>query len=312
MKIIDFEQVRSLQIPPHTFFEWASDVIAKKKEMLLPAKISMSTPVEGSFMNCMPSIIESENCCGVKMVSRYPERVPSLDSQILLYRLSDGCPLALMDGNYITAMRTGAVAAHSIHLFAKDNFSVMGFIGLGNTARAALKVLLSVYPDRQFTIKLFKYKDQHLQFAAAFPEIEFTFCDTVEEVVAGSEVVVSAVTRFDADVCDESLFEKGCLLVPIHTRGFTNCDLTFDKIFADDTAHVHGFRNFDKFRSFAEVNAVVTGECAGRTSQEERILAYNIGLSIHDIYCANKIYHMCADGMKVDLKSPQEKFWVGN
>ncbi len=78
--------------------------------------------------------------------------------------------------------------------------------------------------------------------------------------------------------------------MPIHTRGFTNCDLVFDKVYADDTAHVHGFKNFGKFRFFAEVADVVNGKAPGRESETERILAYNIGLSIHDIYLAEKIY----------------------
>ena len=27
-------------------------------------------------------------------------------------------------------------------------------------------------------------------------------------------------------------------VIPVHTRGFQNCDLFFDKVFADDTDHV--------------------------------------------------------------------------
>ena len=93
----------------------------------------------------MPVILPSINYGGVKLVTRYPKRNPSLDSEILLYDLKTGENVALMDGNWITTMRTGAVAAHSIRLLANPEFSVIGFIGLGNTARATLKVLLSVF-----------------------------------------------------------------------------------------------------------------------------------------------------------------------
>ena len=35
-------------------------------------------------------------------------------------------------------------------------------------------------------------------------------------------------------------------MVPVHTRGFSNCDLFFDKVFADDYGHVKHFKYFDK------------------------------------------------------------------
>ena len=74
----------------------------------------------------------------MKLITRYPERKPSLDSEILLYDLNTGENIALLDGNWITAMRTGAVAAHSVKLLAIESFKEIGIIGLGNTARAAL------------------------------------------------------------------------------------------------------------------------------------------------------------------------------
>ena len=108
---------------------------------------------------------------------------------------------------------------------------------LGNTARASLDVLLALYPDRRLTVKLKKYKDQHELFAERFsPEksdnyknVRFEYCDTFEEVIGGSDVIVSAATVFEDDVCADEYFKEGVLVVPIHTRGFTNCDLFFDK-----------------------------------------------------------------------------------
>jgi ornithine cyclodeaminase/alanine dehydrogenase len=58
------------------------------------------------------------------------------------------------------------------------------------------------------------------------------------------------------------------LVVPVHTRGFTNCDLFFDKIFADDTGHVDHFRNFKQFKYFAEMSDVVNGTAEGRESDK--------------------------------------------
>jgi len=313
MKVIKFDDIKKMEISPIQCYEWVNEALLHKNEALLPAKTSLK-PFAGGFYNTMPVILPFAGWAGIKEVTRYPERKPSLDSELLLYDLNTGELLALMDADWITAMRTGAVAAHSIKLFAVKDFKTMGIIGLGNTARATMLVLASLYPDRDITVKLKKYKDQHLLFAKRFAEYEnlhFEFVDTYEETIADSDVVVSAATVFDNDICTDEYFKEGILLVPVHTRGFTNCDLFFDKVYADDENHVKGFKNFDKFKSFAEVASVLRGENPGRESDKERILAYNIGIALHDIFFAGKIYEIIGDSCEnIELNSPTEKFWV--
>lgn len=314
MRLLTFDRIKQAGITPMECYQWVSDAILHKRDGILPPKISLAPGIPGVFYNTMPSIIPKLNAAGVKLVTRYPERNPSLDSQILLYDLQTGENLALVDGNWITTMRTGAVAAHSALLFAVKDFSVLGFIGLGNAARAALLVMLSICPDRRFTVKLKKYKDQHILFAerfSAYPNVTFEMLDAYEEVIRDSNVVFSAATVLETDICPDECFPEGILLIPIHTRGFTNCDLFFDKIYADDENHVKGFRNFGKFRSFAEVTAVVNGLAPGRESPKERILAYNIGISLHDIYFAKKIYDRIGEACPdISLNGPKDKFWI--
>lgn len=214
-------------------------------------------------------------------------------------------------------MRTGAVAAHSILLFAKSNFSTIGMMGLGNVSRATIEVLCAKIPDRELHIKLLRYKGQEEDFKdrfVSYPNLHFTFVGTPEQMVEGSDVVLSDATYLPVDACEDEYFGEGVLVQPIHTLGFTNCDLFFDKVFADDTGHVHHFRNFDKFRQFAEICDVVNGEKPGREYGSERILAYNIGISVHDMIFAANIYDMVLrTGVKilsVDFEDPKEKFWA--
>lgn len=314
MKIINFQDIKNMNINPVTCYEWVSEMIKSKKSTILPAKISISSR-DGMFMNTMPCIL-NDDWSGVKVVNRYPERKPSLDSKLLLLNNSTGDFLALMDSNWITAMRTGAVATHSILTFAKSGFSTIGMLGLGNTCRATLLVLASIIKDRKLKIKLLRYKEQAEDFVARFDgydNLEFSIVDTNEELVKGSDVVVSCVTYFGEDLCEDDCFEEGVLVVPVHTRGFTNCDLFFDKVYADDYGHVHHFKNFGKFKSFAEVCDVVNGNAKGRENDSERILAYNIGLSIHDINYAAHIYEMIKDEpnlIDIDMHDPVEKFWI--
>lgn len=313
MKIIDFDVISNMHISPVDCYQWVSDMIEKKGEAILPPKISLK-PFDGVFCNVMPSIVGEAG--GIKVVTRYPERIPALESFLSLFDVQTGEVLALMDATWITAMRTGAVAAHAIIHLAKSDFSTLGIVGLGNTSRATMLVLAEVLKDKKLTVNLLKYKGQEVDFAERFSQYEnlsFQMVETAEELVTGSDVVISGVTYAPTNFCSDECFKKGVLVVPIHTLGFTNCDLFFDKVFADDYGHVCNFKYFDKFKSFAEMTDVVCGRVPGRESDDERILAYNIGISVHDVYFANRIYSMIPEDMKlpeVQLNTPKQKFWI--
>ena len=313
MKIIDFDAISKKNISPINFYNWVSEMIENKNDAILPPKISLK-PYDGVFCNVMPSIVDKTG--GIKVVTRYPDRVPALESFLSLFDVESGEVLALMDATWITAMRTGAVAAHAIIHLAKSEFSTIGMVGLGNTMRATMLVLAEVLKDRKLNIKLLKYKGQEFDFAerfAKYDNLSFEMVNTPEELVSNSDVVVSGVTYLPNDLCEDKYYNKGVLVVPIHTLGFTNCDLFFDKVFADDYGHVNHFKYFDKFKKFAEMTDVVNGKVPGRESDDERILAYNIGISVHDVNFAARIYNMFKDDPslpEVSLNSPKQKFWV--
>ncbi len=314
MKVITFHDIVNLNISPVQCYDWVLEMIKAKDEAILPPKISMK-PYDEVFCNVMPSILPNFQIGGVKIVNRYPGRTPSLDSSLILMDIVTGNHLAIMDANWITAMRTGAVAVHSILLFARRGFQNISIMGLGNTARSTLFTLAELLPQRHFNVKILKYKQQEEQFMERFSNYEnlhFSVVDNCEALVMDADVVISCVTCTNHDFCDEKKFKPGVLVIPIHTLGFTNCDIHFDKVFADDTGHVKHFKNFDRFQYFAEVCDVVNGRSTGRDRDEDRILVYNIGLSIHDIYFAYHIYEMVKDkcDSNIDLCSPQSKFWI--
>lgn len=318
VKLITFKDIIDLNVSYAQCYKWAEEMIKNKSKADLPPKISIKQ-AEGAFCNVMPCIVRNSvigDVGGVKVVTRYPDRKPCLDAKLLLFDVSSGQYLAMMDADWITTMRTGAVAAHSILLFAKKDFYEIGMLGLGNTACATLLILASQIGNRKLHIKLLKYKGQEMLFVerfAGYSNFAFSFVDNVEAVVKCSDVVISAVTYAADDFCEDQCFAEGVLVVPIHTRGFTNCDLFFDKVYADDTGHVEGFKNFSKFKCFAEVSDVINGMRPGRENDRERILAYNIGVSIHDINFAAHIYHMLNDSSfskSINMIQPTDKFWV--
>jgi ornithine cyclodeaminase/alanine dehydrogenase-like protein (mu-crystallin family) len=312
MRILTHEDIRDIGVSPAECVQWVEKSFSLKEKSKLPHKTSISM-AGNIFFNTMPCIIPSLKSAGAKLVTRFPERTPAIDGQILLYSSETGELEFLMDAAWITAARTGAVAASAIRTFATPSFTNVSFVGLGNTARATMECFLSIYPEREVTIRLLKYKNQAELFVNRFSEasnLKFKVVDSITSLIEGADVVVSCVTAADTLFADDSAFSEGVLVVPLHTRGFQNCDLVFDKVFADDESHVSGFKNFNKFRKFAEYSSVLNGSVPGRETKKERILSYNIGLAIHDIFFARKIASLVrCQGQEVHLRAPVEKFW---
>lgn len=308
MKIITFNDISNLNISPKQCIDWASYVIKSKNDNILPPKISIPFGINNnSFFNTMPSYIPELNRFGVKIVSRIPSRVPSITADILLYDSSNGALLSHMDGTWITTMRTGAVAALSINQLQKSNTLNYSFIGLGNTDRATLLCLNEINNNNIINVNLLAYKNQHELFQqrfANYKNIQFNVYENINKLIQNSDVIISCVTTANSYFAEPEDFKPGCLVVPIHTRGFQNCDLSFDKIFCDDINHISHFKNFNKYKYVKEMTDVLNAKEFIR-EDKDRILVYNIGISLQDIYFASKIYELISH---VDLKN--NKFWV--
>ena len=266
MKIIDFEAIKSIGISSDLCFQWVKEMFLDKEKAILPAKSSISLG-NNIFFNTMPCYLPS-GYMGVKMVSRFPSRIPALKADLLLYDSTDGELLSIMDATWITAMRTGAVAALAALTLKKKEATEFSFVGLGNTARATLLCLHSQFPQTQkLKINLLKYKDQAEKFIECFADysnISFSVKNNINDLIGSSDVLFSCITAADTILAPDEVFPEGILLVPVHTRGFQNCDLFFDKVFADDRDHVKGFKHFNEFKSFAELSDVLTGKIPGR------------------------------------------------
>ncbi|MBR1543042.1 MAG: ornithine cyclodeaminase [Bacteroidaceae bacterium] len=329
MKIISEQLIRSLDILPSTCVKWVYDSFSMKKDAQLPVKNSVH-PDDGEFFTSMPCLLPppirtnvkgvnnqfKRQYFGVKVVHRLLKAVPSLGSDLMLYDSEKGELLALVDADWITTMRTGAVAAISSKVLRKKDAKTYGFIGLGNTARATLLCILEQEPNRHFNVQLARYKNQAEKFIerfAAYPNVSFDIVDSVVEMAHGVDVFISCITNAqELLVPDEKVFQSGVTVIPVHMRGLQNCDVTFDRVFGDDTAHVQGFKTFHQWKDFNEIGEVLAGRDPGRCSDEQRIIDYNYGLGLHDVVFAAKIYELLEDIKipEVLIVKEKEKFWV--
>jgi ornithine cyclodeaminase/alanine dehydrogenase-like protein (mu-crystallin family) len=142
----------------------------------------------GGFFGVMPASGES---MGIKMVTFYPGNVqlPTHMAVIALFDPKTGQPLALMDGRYITEMRTAAVSAVATDALAAPNAKILALLGAGVQARAHLEVLRHV---RQF--QKVRVWNHHSEKAEEFAKEHGVKAMGIEEAVRDADVVVTATS----------------------------------------------------------------------------------------------------------------------
>ncbi len=302
MEIIKEKDVESLNLTTKEMLTWVENTLANKYKCVLPQKISMKLD-NHVFYNVMPCVVPYYDIVGLKLVSRIPPTIlpppynknASLNSNIYLFDLQTGGQKinAIIESNFITTWRTACVAVNSVKLFAKKDFTSVAVIGLGCVGTAFIKALLDTFSNKKLTIKLFDYKGSAKNILNKYKDYKnasFDVYNNYEEMAKSADVIVSAVTYLENDLANPDIYKPGVLIIPIHTRGFMECDLRFDKIFCDDKAHIQNFKYFNQYKNCHEVSEVINKKCPGRENDKERIIVYNIGIAIHDLVFAYEIY----------------------
>ena len=156
----------------------------------------------GGFFGVMPASGES---MGIKMVTFYPGNVelPTHMAIIALFDPKTGEPLALMDGRYITEMRTAAVSAVATDALARPDAQVLALLGAGVQARAHLEVLRHV---RRF--EEVRVWNHHPEKAERFAAEHGLKAMAIEEAVSGADVIVTATSAREA-ILKGAWLEKG-------------------------------------------------------------------------------------------------------
>src|SRR4051794_2267351 len=101
----------------------------------VPNRVAAVVPDRDGMLAAMPAYDPSNQALTTKLVSLFPGNagtaLPTHQAVILAFDPATGEPLALLDGTYITAMRTGAGSALSARLLARADASVLAIIGTG-------------------------------------------------------------------------------------------------------------------------------------------------------------------------------------
>lgn len=175
---------------------------------------------ENKTMMYMPCY--TKQAIGTKILSIFPDNakldLPSIDGVVLLNDYETGAPTALLDGQTVTAYRTGAVGGVGIRHLSKSDCQTVGIVGAGVQGfhlalyACAARPIKTVYIYNHSNRNLDKYLER-LRKAIDNASIEVVQCNTIEELVKASEIICTA-TPSEVPVLpnERALLEGKCII----------------------------------------------------------------------------------------------------
>jgi ornithine cyclodeaminase len=258
------------------------DALSRAHAELSAGAVSMPPRIaafagEAGLLGAMPAYLPSAGL-GCKLVSLFPGNVdrPTHQAEIVIFDPENGSPVAVMDGTYITAMRTAAAAALSARLLARADARVLAILGTGVQSRAAQEMFPRV-------------RD--------FAEIRVAGRGEHEEAVRGADVVHCATHSADPVVLADWLEPgvhvssvgynaPGSELDPaIVARADVICIESRDSAFAPLPAGAPELTAVDPER-VVELGEIVAGTRPGRTSADQLTLYKSVGVAVQDLAAA--------------------------
>jgi len=304
-----------MEVVENAFAELANETA------VLPLRTNIKPP-EGLSLY-MPAYLEDMKALACKVVTVYKNNpknfnLPVVIGKVLLQDPESGDVICIMDGGYLTAVRTGAASGVATkYLARKDDGQVAGIFGTGVQAQMQL---LAVAEARKLSKALIY--DISDEAAAKFmkdlkDKVDFEIIkdDTPDEVLEAD--IICTATSSATPIFDGAKVKDGTHINGIgsHTPNARELDTTIiqrskfvgdskEGCFSEAGDIMIPLQEGDIAEShfYAELGEVVTGLKEGRVSNDEITLFKSNGLAIQDAATAKLIYDKAvARGVGIDV-----------
>jgi ornithine cyclodeaminase/alanine dehydrogenase-like protein (mu-crystallin family) len=287
-------------------------------DAVVPDRLGVETEKGVSLF--MPGYLPDGRHLAAKIVSVFPgnrERgLPAINAVVLVLDSETGLPRALMDGTYLTALRTGAASGLATEVLALDDASVLAVFGAGPQARTQIDAVRAVRPISE--VRVFSLSAAESEALAQEVEsVPVTVVDDPARALAGAQVIVTA-TDSRRPVFPGDLVEPGAHInsVGAFTPEMRELDGALvsratvivdsrDTVMAEAGDLVQAIREgmFSLDRIHAELGEVVSGARPGRTSSEAVTLFKSVGSAAQDVAAAGRILEAAeASGLGVSVE----------
>ncbi len=276
----------------------------------MPPKPYLFFEKYGGDLRVMPSYLEKLDISAVKIVNSHPENpkygLPTVMAVIVFVEPKTGVPLAIMDGTWITAMRTGAASGVATKYLGRRNSQKLGLVGAGTQAYTQLMAMSKVMSLKE--VKVWSLREEEAKTFVEkvenqYPNTKFLVAKTVKEAVEDADVIVTATPSRKPLVKDEWVKNGSHInAIGADAPGKQELDpkiLKRAKIVVDDMEQgCHGGEVnvplaegiISKEDIYGELGEIVAGKKAGRASDEETTVFVSTGLAIQDAVTADLVY----------------------
>lgn len=279
-------------------------------------EVPLRAVINGSHGNFlfMPAYCEDMGAAGLKIVNIMPgnpeKGLPASIGQVLLIDGETGVVKAMMDGTYVTALRTAAASGAAFDLFGRKDAQTGAMIGTGSQAMCQLEAMLTARSLREVRVAARNFEKTKVFVERAREELasygaDIIACEDSNAAVDGADLV-TLVTVSGTPVCSAEYFKPGCTISAVGAYTYDMQELdpaVFDKcgkIYFDSVDAVlsesgdilrpldEGTLTKDQFTG--DIGEYILGRIPGRESDDEIIVFENVGIGALDLMTAAKVY----------------------
>ncbi len=273
-----------------------------------------------TFFALMPAYQAAQSVLGAKLVSVIPENaaraLPTHLAAISLFDPETGQLLAVMDGRWITELRTAAASALSTRHLARADSAVLGILGSGVQARSHLRALNLVRHFRE--VRVWSPNPEHVRLFVEEMGEPVRAAASAETAVRGADVVVLA-TSSDTPAIEDAWVGAGAHVISIGACRPSQRELdpaliararlvvdSRDAAWQESGDVVQGIREgrFPREHARVELGEILAGREPGRTSDDEVTVFKSLGVAIEDVAAAALAYRRAKQagrGIEVEL-----------
>ena len=268
----------------------------------MPQRSTIMLDEEAGSISFMPSYIPEARALATKIISIYPKNptkgLPTTAAWIIVNDPETGMIEALLDGTYLTAMRTGAVTGVAARYLAPKDSKKAAIIGCGvqgKTQAWAVAETRTIEKMRAFDLSR-ERMDLFSREMSGKLGIDVVPSDSVAEAVNGVDIVVTATTSKDPVVRREWLGERVHVSAigafypdyrELDTGTIRDAKLVVDsrEAIMEEAGDIlipisEGVIGVDHI--YAELGDLVLGRKPGRTDDDGLTVFKSVGLAIQD------------------------------
>lgn len=275
----------------------------------------------------MPAFLPNSGALGAKIVSVFPQNVQSqlstIHAIVVLLDRETGCPTAILNGTYLTALRTGAASGVATDLLARQNSRTTAIFGAGVQGRTQLEAVCTV----RAISKVWIY-DPNPVAAGAFVSAmlergepvprDISVARTPAEALKDADIVCTATTSM------EPVFKDDDLKIGVHINGIGSYtpemqeipgptvirskvvvdSLTASLAEAGDLMIPLQHKMLAESDIHGEIGQIAAGDIPGRESDSEVTFFKSVGLAVQDVACATLALERAEElnlGINIDL-----------